>query len=79
MDLSVSTKGTTDRVRGALVSGNYFSVLGVRPVVGTAIEPADPVSAGLALAVLAAATLTAAWVPARRAAGIDPIRALRYE
>jgi predicted permease len=41
MDMSVSARGTTDRARGALVSGNYFAVLGVRPVAGTAIEPAD--------------------------------------
>ena len=44
MDLSVVTSGTTDRVRGALVSGHYFSVLGVRPVVGTAIEASDNVT-----------------------------------
>jgi predicted permease len=44
MDLSVATEGATDRVRGALVSGNYFSVLGVRPVVGTAIEESDDVT-----------------------------------
>lgn len=43
------------------------------------VEPADPMSAGLAIAVLAAVTLIAAWVPASRAAAIDPIRALRCE
>ena len=43
------------------------------------VEPADPRSAGLALAVLAAATLVAVWIPARRAAGVDPMVALRFE
>ena len=32
---------TTERVLGSLVSGNYFSVLGVRPALGRLIEPRD--------------------------------------
>ena len=43
------------------------------------IGPADPVSVAAAVAVLAAAGALAAWIPARRAARVDPIRALRYE
>jgi ABC-type lipoprotein release transport system permease subunit len=30
-------------------------------------------------ALLAAVTLVASWVPAQRASGTDPIRALKYE
>jgi predicted permease len=43
------------------------------------LEPADPVTAVVALAVLAAVAALAAWLPARRAAGIDPMAALRDE
>ena len=43
------------------------------------VEPADPASAMLALAVLVSAALAAVWIPARRAAGIDPMTALRHE
>jgi predicted permease len=44
--LSISLEGTTERVSGALVSGNYFQVLGVRPALGTAVEPEDDVKPG---------------------------------
>jgi predicted permease len=43
------------------------------------LEPLDPAAAGLALVALVGAALLAAWVPARRAARIEPIRALREE
>jgi ABC-type antimicrobial peptide transport system permease subunit len=43
------------------------------------VQPTDPVSAVIAVAVLAAAGALAAWVPARRASRVDPIQALRYE
>ena len=41
------------------------------------LEPADPLTALAALALLAAVAAMAAWLPARRAARIDPIAALR--
>ncbi|HEY8188641.1 MAG TPA: ADOP family duplicated permease, partial [Pyrinomonadaceae bacterium] len=31
----------TERIRGEIVSANYFSVLGVQPVIGSAFTPAD--------------------------------------
>jgi predicted permease len=43
------------------------------------IAPTDPVAIGSALAVLIAVALTAAYLPARRASGLDPTKALRYE
>ena len=43
------------------------------------IEPADPLSTVSAIVVLGAAALFAAWIPARRAARVDPMRALRWD
>uniref|UniRef100_Q02B05 Permease n=1 Tax=Solibacter usitatus (strain Ellin6076) TaxID=234267 RepID=Q02B05_SOLUE len=43
---SVSTSGSTELATGVLVSGNYFSTLGVRPTLGTAIDPSDDVKPG---------------------------------
>jgi predicted permease len=43
------------------------------------LEPADPLTAAVALAVLAVVAALAAWLPARRASRIDPMAALREE
>jgi putative ABC transport system permease protein len=43
------------------------------------VRPHDPVLLGLALLVLLAVVILAAWIPARRAMRIDPMVALRYE
>jgi putative ABC transport system permease protein len=41
------------------------------------VSPIDPLSIGVAAGILFAASVAAAWVPARRAASVDPLEALR--
>ncbi|MEK6301902.1 MAG: ABC transporter permease [Acidobacteriota bacterium] len=46
VSLSVSGEGQTERASGELVSGNYFEVLGVRPVLGRVFTQDDDQVAG---------------------------------
>src|SRR6185312_1094018 len=39
----------------------------------------DPITYASIIVVLGAAALTASWIPARRASGVDPVVALRAE
>jgi ABC-type antimicrobial peptide transport system permease subunit len=43
------------------------------------VTPYDPVTLGVAAIVLIGVALLAAWIPARRAARLDPMTALRLE
>jgi len=68
-----------------LVAGTAIGLV-VAWVLGRVVEamlfgigPADPVSAVLAILALVAVALFAAWIPACRAARVDPMRALRWD
>ena len=41
------------------------------------LSPTDPVTYGSIVALLGFATTAASWIPARRAASVDPVVALR--
>ena len=43
------------------------------------VEPADPLAYAVVAVVLGLVTLVACYIPARRAAGVDPVVALRQD
>lgn len=76
------------------VVGEGFRLVGIGAVLGLGaailltrllaamllgISPTDPVTFLTVVMILAVITLAASWVPARRAATLDPMAALRYE
>jgi ABC-type antimicrobial peptide transport system permease subunit len=65
--------GTMAGLAGAALSVRFLETL----LFG--ISGYDPVTLALTVAVLAFVALVAAWIPARRAARVDPLAALRQE
>jgi predicted permease len=73
--------------RGALLAGTGLAAGAMTAVVAAyalrdqlvGVLPTDPLSYGIAAAVLAAAAATATWIPARRATTADPLDALRRD
>jgi predicted permease len=65
--------GTAAGIGLALLAGRLFSQI----LYG--ISAADPITYSLAIAAMALVAFAACWFPARRAIGVDPIRALRTE
>jgi predicted permease len=68
-------------VMGGLAAGLAGAVGMARLLSGFlfGVGPGDPVAFSSTIAVLAAVALLACWIPARRAARVDPLVALRYE
>ena len=72
---------------GALMTGTGLAVgfvlsVGVAFLARTmlvGVTPVDPWTYGVVFAVLASVSLAASYHPARRAAGVDPVVALRHE
>ncbi len=50
--VNVTGEGTPERIRGLFVTASYFDVVGVRPVLGRAIQPGEDVPGGPRVAVL---------------------------
>jgi|CZKS01.1.fsa_nt_gi hypothetical protein len=71
MGFNLAKGGEARSARGLWVSGDFFNVLGV--------TPHDPATLAMAVAALALAALAASYLPARRAARLDPMTALREE
>jgi ABC-type lipoprotein release transport system permease subunit len=61
------------------VIGIATAALATRAVGGLlyGVSPADPLAYGVAALTLLLISLLASWLPARRAARVDPMRALR--
>jgi predicted permease len=65
--------GVAAGLGGALASGRVVASL----LYG--VKAWDPATFAVSATVLVLVALVASWIPARRAAGVDPIRALRHE
>ncbi|PYT24040.1 MAG: hypothetical protein DMG58_26740 [Acidobacteria bacterium] len=74
--------GRALKLIGIGVVAGALGCVGLRQVLATAvfgIGPNDPATLVGAIAVLLAAALAAAWIPARRATRVDAMAALREE
>jgi predicted permease len=57
----------------ALAIGSYVSTMLFQ------VSPHDPAAFAISASVLVAVSALACWIPARRAAGVNPLEAIRYE
>ncbi len=64
------------------LAAGLLAGLGVARLIGSlfyGVSPVDPISIAVTVALLGSASLLAGYLPARRAAKVDPMVALRYE
>ncbi len=71
--LSLSVVGIALGVPAVLLAGRLMTSLLYD------VYPADPLTLSLAVLLILAVSVLAGWVPARKAARLDPLTALRYE
>ncbi len=71
--MSWTAAGIALGAAGAFVAARHFRSM----LYG--VTPQDPWTFSLVLLLLAAVSALAAWVPARRAASLDPVATLRHE
>jgi ABC-type lipoprotein release transport system permease subunit len=76
----VVRSGLTHAVIGSTL-GLAAALVGTRTLTSVLydVSPGDPATLGLATLALLVVALFACWLPARRAAGIDPLEAIRHE
>jgi predicted permease len=91
--IRIALGARSEQVQGMVLrEAAWMTVLGVAAGAGGALalgrvvasllyglKPWDPATFAVAGTVLVLVALAASWIPARRAAGVDPIRALRHE
>jgi putative ABC transport system permease protein len=78
--LLVMKRGLWQIVAGlALGLGAAFPVTKLMASLPVGVSPSDPAVFLVVALVLAAVGLVACWLPARRAAALDPVKAIRYE
>jgi ABC-type antimicrobial peptide transport system permease subunit len=81
-DILLQTLGKALKIAGAgIAAGLALSFALTRLIVNFLfdVKPFDVAAIGGAVAVLLICSLLAAWLPAKRAAGVDPMRLLRFE
>jgi putative ABC transport system permease protein len=68
-------------ILAGLVAGGLAALLATRAMTSLLYEtsPADPLTFAVVGLVLGAVALLASWIPTRRAVGVDPVEAIRYE
>jgi predicted permease len=79
--LALVLRGVVGQVAAGLAIGVPLAVLGGRLMASQlyGVKSYDPVTVAIAAAVLTMCSLSAGFVPARRASKVDPMVALRYE
>jgi predicted permease len=91
--IRIALGARSEQVQGMVLrEAAWMTLLGVAAGVGGALalgrvvasllyglKPWDPATFACSATVLILVALAASWIPARRAAGVDPIRALRHE